>query len=154
MARPKLGKSDTERLHVKITADELKAIDDWRFAHRIQSRSETVRRLCQMAMRYDDQEKELMSALRDIAAVMKATTARWRSHKKSGEDIDEVELLKDEYRKLHKSATRLMYRAQVGRLQNSALAQGGDIKEAIRLADEKRVELESMFADMVEDKAS
>lgn len=50
MARPKLGDSETERLHVKITADEIKAIDDWRYANRVPSRSEAVRRLCRMAL--------------------------------------------------------------------------------------------------------
>jgi metal-responsive CopG/Arc/MetJ family transcriptional regulator len=50
VARPKLGKSETERLHVKISADEVNSIEDWRFANRIQSRSEAVRRLCQIGL--------------------------------------------------------------------------------------------------------
>ena len=45
MTRPKLGSSETERLHVKITADEIEAIDDWRYANRVPTRSEAVRRL-------------------------------------------------------------------------------------------------------------
>ncbi|RLL73828.1 hypothetical protein D8666_14550 [Ochrobactrum soli] len=48
MARPKLGESETERLHIKITKDELEAIDDWRYANRVPSRSEAVRRLIQI----------------------------------------------------------------------------------------------------------
>lgn len=50
MARPKLGDSDTERLHIKITADEIKAIEDWRYANRVPSKSEAVRRLCAVAL--------------------------------------------------------------------------------------------------------
>lgn len=50
MARPKLGDSETERLHLKITSDEVAAIDDWRFANRMPSRSEAVRRLCQIGV--------------------------------------------------------------------------------------------------------
>lgn len=50
MARPKLGNTDTERLQLKITTAEIEAIDDWRFANRIPSRSEALRRLCQMAL--------------------------------------------------------------------------------------------------------
>lgn len=50
MARPSLGASVTERLHLKITTDEIKAIDDWRFSNRVPSRSEAVRRLCAMAL--------------------------------------------------------------------------------------------------------
>ena len=64
MARPKLGESETERLHVKITADEIKAIDDWRYENRIPSRSEAVRRLVQIGLFLDD---ELIQAV-DLAS--------------------------------------------------------------------------------------
>ncbi|OCJ67624.1 hypothetical protein A6U97_02555 [Agrobacterium tumefaciens] len=50
MARPKLGDTDTERMQLKITAAEIEAIDDWRFENRIPSRSEAVRRLCQIGV--------------------------------------------------------------------------------------------------------
>lgn len=50
MARPKLGETETERMQLKITAGEIEAIDDWRFANRVPSRSEAVRRLCQMGI--------------------------------------------------------------------------------------------------------
>ena len=50
MARPTLGASETMRLHIPITADEIKAIDDWRFKNRVPSRSEAVRRLCSIAL--------------------------------------------------------------------------------------------------------
>lgn len=50
MARPKLGDSETERLHIKITKAELDAIDDWRYENRIPSRSEAVRRLVQSGL--------------------------------------------------------------------------------------------------------
>ncbi|URK87754.1 hypothetical protein LP421_07920 [Rhizobium sp. RCAM05350] len=51
MARPRLGDGEPERLHVKISTEELTAIDDWRFANRIPSRSEAVRRLVQLGVR-------------------------------------------------------------------------------------------------------
>lgn len=51
MARPKLGETETERLQMKITTAEIEAIDDWRFENRIPSRSEAVRRLCQIGVR-------------------------------------------------------------------------------------------------------
>lgn len=50
MARPKLGDSETERLHVKITKDELSEIDEWRYLNRVPSRSEAVRRLCKIGL--------------------------------------------------------------------------------------------------------
>lgn len=56
MARPKLGTSETERLQLKITADEVRAIDDWRYANRVPSRSEAVRRLVRLALTANMQE--------------------------------------------------------------------------------------------------
>lgn len=52
MARPKLGRgaSESKRLQMVITEGELAAIDDWRFANRISSRSEAIRRLVQQAL--------------------------------------------------------------------------------------------------------
>jgi hypothetical protein len=40
----------TERLHMLMTPDELKLIDDWRYSNRVASRSEAVRRLCQIGL--------------------------------------------------------------------------------------------------------
>lgn len=70
MARPKLGASETERLHLKITQDELTAIDDWRFANRVPSRSEAVRRLCQIGLRSDNDleyQVDLAKSLREYS---------------------------------------------------------------------------------------
>lgn len=53
MARPRLGEGDNKRLHLIIQDDELVAIDDWRFANRAGSRSEAVRRLCQLGAALD-----------------------------------------------------------------------------------------------------
>ncbi|WP_062225698.1 hypothetical protein [Aureimonas frigidaquae] len=54
MARPKLSDGDTQRLQLKIGDDELREIEDWRFANRIQSRSEAVRRLCKIGLLVDE----------------------------------------------------------------------------------------------------
>lgn len=51
MARPKLGDSQTERLQVKISAEELVKINDWRFANRVPSLSEAVRLLIRAGMK-------------------------------------------------------------------------------------------------------
>ncbi|MHC5232787.1 ribbon-helix-helix domain-containing protein [Brucella sp. LJL56] len=70
MARPKLGESETERLHIKITKDELEAIDDWRYENRIPSRSEAVRRLVQIGLRLDRHFDALLENLNDLRALM------------------------------------------------------------------------------------
>lgn len=50
MARPRLGDSETKRLQMVITEDELGAIDAWQHANHISSRSEAIRRLCQIGL--------------------------------------------------------------------------------------------------------
>jgi di/tripeptidase len=74
MARPKLGDSETERLHLKITADEVTAIDDWRFANRVPSRSEAVRRLCQVALRVDGEVDEIHKRTIELNEMLAAYT--------------------------------------------------------------------------------
>lgn len=50
MARPKLGEGETQRIQLKISGEELTAIEDWRFANRVPSLSEAVRRLCMIGL--------------------------------------------------------------------------------------------------------
>lgn len=50
MARPKLGDSESKRLQMVITEDELVAIEDWQYRNRVPSKSEAIRRLCQIAI--------------------------------------------------------------------------------------------------------
>lgn len=52
MARPKLGEGETQRLQLKISDEEMQAIEDWRFANRIQSKSEAVRRLVSLGLMF------------------------------------------------------------------------------------------------------
>lgn len=59
MARPRLGDGETERLHVKISTEELVAVDEWAWENRIRSKSEAVRRLIQIGLLAD---KELFAA--------------------------------------------------------------------------------------------
>lgn len=50
MARPKVLQGDVERLNMVITTAETAAIEKWRYAQRIPSKSEAIRRLCQIAL--------------------------------------------------------------------------------------------------------
>ncbi|TKT78395.1 hypothetical protein [Aquamicrobium sp. LC103] len=65
MARPKLGDSETERLHMKITKAELQAIEDWQFAHRISSKSEAIRRLCKIALFLEAEFEQIIEVTTD-----------------------------------------------------------------------------------------
>lgn len=59
MARPRLGESESKRMQMVITEDELRAIDDWRFENRVETRSEAIRRLVQIALSMDELVREM-----------------------------------------------------------------------------------------------
>ncbi len=80
MARPKLGDSETERLHIKITADEVTQIDDWRYENRVPSRSEAVRRLVQMALTFDRNRLDLIAAIQQATATTRAVNDRFAEY--------------------------------------------------------------------------
>lgn len=67
MARPKLGDSESKRLQMVITEDELQAIEDWRFKNRVQSKSDAIRRLVQIGIRA---ERALPTIVKDVADVL------------------------------------------------------------------------------------
>lgn len=67
MARPRLGESETKRLQMVITEDELEAIDRWRFRSHIESRSEAIRRLCRIALLVDSGLEQITDASMEIA---------------------------------------------------------------------------------------
>lgn len=79
MARPKLGETETERMQLKITAAEIQAIDDWRFENRMPSRSEAVRRLCQIGLRADRHIHLLGKEIYATSDAVKVLDAAWQS---------------------------------------------------------------------------
>ncbi len=98
VARPKLGEGDTQRLHVKISDEELEAIDDWSFANRVDSRSEAVRRLMKMALSVDaarSQFSDTMVARGEAESVVfEIAMARvWNSIKSGSDQHKTAELL-------------------------------------------------------------
>jgi hypothetical protein len=52
MAPPKKNPDDlkNQRIPIMMSEDELQAIDDWRFANRLPSRGDAIRRLCQIGI--------------------------------------------------------------------------------------------------------
>ena len=84
MARPKLGDSETERLHVKITADEVASIEDWRYDNRVPSRSEAVRRLVQIGLVFH----------RDGWALLKRTERSLKATLLALDRVDKADLAK------------------------------------------------------------
>ncbi|QRY66559.1 hypothetical protein JVX98_19380 [Ensifer sp. PDNC004] len=48
-----------QRVPIMMTPSEVSAIDDWSFQHRIRSRGEAIRRLCQIGLMFDEHRAEL-----------------------------------------------------------------------------------------------
>lgn len=56
------------RVHMYLSDAEMKAIDDWRFANRVATRSDAIRRLCQMALVLDSKLTPIFQALKSFGA--------------------------------------------------------------------------------------
>lgn len=58
------------RVPIMMSDDELTAIDDWRYENRISTRSDAVRRLVQIGLRFDRQFDALYDNLNELRALM------------------------------------------------------------------------------------
>ena len=54
------------RVPIMMSNGELEAIDDWRFKNRIATRSEAIRRLCQIAIIFDEKAAEMDHLSKEI----------------------------------------------------------------------------------------
>jgi len=61
------------RIPIMMSDDELKAIDDWRYENRIATRSDAIRRLCQIGLVLDEQ----LSVLHEDMQNTMSTTAQF-----------------------------------------------------------------------------
>ena len=50
------------RIPIMMSDDELTSVDDWRFSNKIATRSDAIRRLCQIAMAFDRAAPNLMKS--------------------------------------------------------------------------------------------
>lgn len=109
MAKPTVGEENSERLHMRISPEEIASIDDWRFANRVATRSDAVRRLLQIGVRADARALGLLEASR---ASLEAGKALWQGvldQLENGQnDGDSVTVSADKLRE----ALRLMFETQ------------------------------------------
>ncbi|SCX00920.1 hypothetical protein DSM25558_0198 [Agrobacterium sp. DSM 25558] len=61
------------RVPIMMSEEELRAIDDWRFENRIATRSDAVRRLVQIALRFERQFDSLHSEARALTEFVPQT---------------------------------------------------------------------------------
>jgi hypothetical protein len=65
--KPK-GELKNQRIPIMMTEEELKLIDDWGFKHRIRSRGEAIRRLCQIGIATSDGRQTLRDSTDKVIA--------------------------------------------------------------------------------------
>lgn len=77
------------RIHMYLSNEERDAIDDWRYANRVATRSEAIRRLCQIGLTFDQSRSDL------VATYMTAQDAATRivelSKRAAEDEITEAE---------------------------------------------------------------
>lgn len=64
--KPKQDEQKTERFNMFMSPSEMKAIDDWAWENKIRSKSEAVRRLCQIALLTEPLVNELPRLWHDV----------------------------------------------------------------------------------------
>lgn len=154
MARPKLGDSESKRLQMVITEDELTAIEDWQFANRVPSRSEAIRRLCQIGLRSDEDLEDQV----DLAKVLREASIQYEIElfeliKKQREigDRNTVAVLEHVLRQalnLTDHANKLYVRLVASFNQLVPLIEGGTFQEAISGAQEAAAEAQTIFDEI------
>lgn len=75
----------SERLNMVLSPSEIEAIDEWRFSHRIGSRSEAIRQLIALGLSSSDKD-ELLDRCREL--LLSLPTAGF-----SVEELNELEYL-------------------------------------------------------------
>jgi hypothetical protein len=149
MARPKLGESETERLHIKITSDEIEAIDDWRFAKRVPSRSEAVRRLIQIALAADAGSSDIAERgsklLKELRNVERNTRRLFDEPGVTQEEIMErrKEIISSSYDSIYEAIKNFMDAVISVDLQQMNFSSGDDYGEAVK----RSVELKKLFSE-------
>jgi hypothetical protein len=77
-----LGLGRAERLQIMLTADELAAVDDWRFTRRMPSRASAIRELLKRGLTTDGfrlADKRVRS--KDFGLLMQQTSKRGKRNK-------------------------------------------------------------------------
>lgn len=94
------------RLPIMVTESEAKAIDDWRFEHRISTRAEAMRQLLGLGLSYETQRDKLSEAAR--LAVLIARDAGMLDE--YWEDLDRILDIRTTDPKVMKDALMLLVR--------------------------------------------
>ena len=89
----------SERFNMFISKSEMEAIDDWRFDNRVTSRSEAVRRLCQMGIRSEVHLNALAVSLVEMNMEIEVIENKWHRIVDELEKIGDPKIEDDFYQK-------------------------------------------------------
>ncbi|MBX4911259.1 MULTISPECIES: hypothetical protein [Rhizobium] len=147
MARPKLGDSESKRLQMVITEDELHAIEQWQHENGVPSKSEAIRRLVQIGLRTT---RALPKITADVAEVLDMTSAAIEIPEEVFATLS-VEAEADQYKVDREIASRLFdavnfaFNRQIEAQDNwfhllveiAQFTNNEEFADAVRLADEE-----------------
>ena len=131
------GEQKTERFNMFMSPSEMKAIDDWAWENKVRSKSDAVRRLIQIGLRFDRQFLTLLDEAKEIVDGERETRdgilEAWEPKQQLDAQITLTILLA--YLNLYENEQRLMS-VLFGVLGETATLKGqGDTAEAIRATD-------------------
>jgi hypothetical protein len=126
----------TERLHLVISPSELNEIDDWRFANRIGTRGEAVRRLAQKGLRLDAAQRRIDAGAKMTATLKVSRRKIERAFERQDPSDARAALFLDAYVSL------------VENLQNLATVQA---KESYSASDNDKVDEALLVANSIEE---
>ncbi|WP_062010825.1 hypothetical protein [Aureimonas sp. AU4] len=162
IGRPKLSDGATKPIQLKIGEEEFADLEEWRFANRMESRSEAIRRLIQLGLRADPLVPLTFSRILEALETAQKLQVQMQG-------FDAKKLSKEQYFASVATAVGEMYgdvldailsaAAQSMALVNevAAIHQNSDIKDAVAKADEIKQhylnELEKLRGDIGAEKA-
>lgn len=87
------------RVPIMMSDEEMQAIDDWRFANRVATRSDAIRRLCQMALALD---KSIPEAFERTLKLPDALATPYEAIGATQEELEAPGFSPTEYQKVFK----------------------------------------------------
>lgn len=134
------------RIPVMMSNDELASIDSWQTSNNVATRSDTVRRLCKMALALDEELKPLHKSLNDLLIGIKTLIEATQPLVGSGsqkEDIVELSL-----RIMAVNMRALTHKNTVRKITGQSYAfKSGD--DSLNSVFDESTELKSFFKEVI-----
>ncbi|AVA21584.1 hypothetical protein [Rhizobium sp. NXC24] len=148
------------RVPIMMSEDELKTIDDWRFGNRIATRSDAIRRLCQIGARFDASSSQLYqlsgTAWGDAIEFFKQLMKWDPNADQSAPDIERQ--LKQQFGEVFSKQIEIFYLVKSLTMETASMKSAGnfidataDAKAASEKIAEGRAEAERLLEKMRED---